>query len=461
MINVTTTPALVDLSRLGKQIELDRSASKHELRQRDHAIGLLCDASDDVGRLLFWLKNMPDLVNPAEDARTGWYSEIFTASVMRSLALVLGFMSMAGFLLAREDNQVNVFMFLLLFVLIQFVFFLISTFVMIKSWLDDAPVVSPGNLLNLMFSKTMPDKRYLRESQSVVRVYLLRYGQEIGVIFTLAAVAAFFTVLASKDLTFIWGSTFKISDEFVLRFTTFLASPWSSWLHQATLPAQVIAESRYNPVLTKLTPANIEIIRGWWPFLIMAMLFYALLPRIILWAFSKWFYVKLMRRSFVQYPGSEGILLRMKSPLVSTQALEQEEYGHEGDARIPEDNGLQLLSWAGALDTGDLNQFEEIRMVPSDNVLAAGLGTLSEDGFCVERINGYKPTRLLVAVKAWEPPMAELRDFLDSLEQVTRCTLYLVPLPNRAVTDLQLQEWRDFSRKLRFDAVDTQSLSRS
>ena len=79
---------------IGKQIELDRSASKHELRQRDHAIGLLCDASDDVGRLLFWLKNMPDLVNPAEDARTGWYSEIFTASVMRSLALVLGFMGM-------------------------------------------------------------------------------------------------------------------------------------------------------------------------------------------------------------------------------------------------------------------------------------------------------------------------------------------------------------------------------
>ena len=214
-------------------------------------------------------------------------------------------------------------------------------------------------------------------------------------------------------------------------------------------------------MITNFTHANIKIVHGWWPFLIMAMLCYALLPRIILWALSKWFYVKLMRRSFVQYPGSEGILLRMKSPLVSTQALEPEEYGHEGDARIPEDNGLQLLSWAGALDTGDLNQFEEIRMVPSDNVLAAGLGTLSEDGFCVERINGYKPTRLLVAVKAWEPPMAELRDFLNRLEQVTRCTLYLVPLPNRAVTDLQLQEWRDFSRKLRFDAVDTQSLSRS
>jgi len=460
MINVTTTPALVDLSRLGKQIELDRSASKHELRQRDHAIGLLCDASDDVGRLLFWLKSMPDLVNPAKEAKTEWLTEDSAATVMRFLAFGLGFVSMAGFILASEKNLVNVFVFLLLFVLIQVVFCLVSTFVMIKSLQGDAPVVFPLNLAKLVLSKTIPDMRYLRESQSVVRVLLVRYGQEIGVIFTLGAVAAFFTVLGPNDLTFIWGSTFNISDEFVLRFTTFLASPWSSWLPPATLSAQIIAESRYNPAFAVLTEANIVSMHGWWPFLIMAMLCYALLPRIILWAFSKWFYVKLMRRSFVQYPGSEGILLRMKSPLVSTQALEPEEYGHERDARIPQDDGLQLLSWAGALDTGDLNQFEEIRMVPSSNFLAAGLYTLADDELCVKKINESKPTRLLVVVKAWEPPMAELRDFLNRLEQVARCTLYLVPLPERTVTDLQLQEWRDFSRELRFDAVDTQSLTR-
>ena len=117
----------------------------------------------------------------------------------------------------------------------------------------------------------------------------------------------------------------------------------------------------------------------------------------------------------------------------------------------------QLLAQPPALG---LNQFEEFRMVPPGNVLAAGLDTLARDELFVEKINECKPDRLLVAVKAWEPPMAELRDFLNRLEQVARCTLYLVPLPERTVTDLQLQEWRDFSRELRFDAVDTQSLTR-
>ena len=96
MSNVTATPALADLSSLGKQIELDRSASVHELRQRDHAIGLQCDASDDVSRLLFWLKSMPDHVSPAKEAQTGWFSEDSAATVMRFLAIVLGFMGMAG-----------------------------------------------------------------------------------------------------------------------------------------------------------------------------------------------------------------------------------------------------------------------------------------------------------------------------------------------------------------------------
>jgi hypothetical protein len=460
MNNATATPELADISGLGKQIELDRLASVHELRQRDHAIGLQCDAPDDVGRLLFWLQRVAGRAGPAEVAQTGWCPGVSAAILMRILAAVLGFMGMAGFLLAGERGLINVFVFLLLFVLIQLVFCLVSTGVMINSLRGGAPVVLPMNPAKFVVSRSLPDMRYLRESQSVVRVLLLRYGQEFGAIFTLGAVLAFFTVLGFSDFTFVWGSTFNISDEFVLRFTTLLASPWSSWLPGATLPAQVIVDSRYNPALTNLAQADVASMHAWWPFLIMAMLCYALLPRIILWGLSKWFYVKLMRRSFVEYPGSESILLRMKSPLVSTRALEPEETGHAEIPGMPLDDRLLLLAWAGALDTGDLHRFEELRRVPPANVLAAGLGTLEGDGLCIERIDARKPARLLVAVKAWEPPMADLRDFLDRLEQVTRCTLYLVPLSDRVVSDLQLQEWRDFSRELRFDAVDTQPLTR-
>ena len=457
---VSSTPTLVDLSTLGRQIEQDSELPVHELKQRDHAIGLQCHATNDVGRLLFWLNCITDAVNPGKEKYTSWLSEVSATNVMRILALSFGFIGMAGFLLTSEKALVNAFVFFLMFVLIQLLFCVVSSVVMLLSWLGNAPVVFPLNLSKYVVARAIPDMRYLRESQSVIRVLLLRYGQEFGAIFTFGAIMAFFTVLAFKDFTFVWGSTFNVSDEFVQRITTFVASPWALLLPNAIPSAQVIMESRYSPALSDLAQANSASMHGWWPFLIMAMLIYALLPRIILWAASRLMYVSLMRRSFVEYPGSAAVLLRMKSPLVTTQSLESEEVNHLGGAGIPLDDSLMLVNWAGALDEGDLEQYEEVSVVPTENVLSAGLDTLSSDQLSVERINEFKPVRLLVAVKAWEPPMGELQDFLDALTRVARCTLCLVPLFGDEVTKLQLEQWREFSRGLRFAAVDTQPLYR-
>ena len=462
MDNTSVTPGLADLYRLGEQVEGDKLASVQTLRQRDHAIGLRCTATDDVARLTYWLHNVTDSGASSQRLAQSWLTEASAAFVARLVAAVLGFMSMATFLWSGGQGLVNVFIFLLLFVLVQIVFCLASALVMAGSIRGNAPAVLPINPARLVVSRVFPDKRYLRESQSVVRLLLLRYGQEFGAIFTLGAVAAFFVVLAFSDFTFVWGSTFAVSDDFVRGLTSSLAAPWSAWLPSATVSPQLIAESRYHPALTDLSQANIVSMRGWWPFLIMAMLSYALLPRIILWGLSRLFYVKLMRTSFTRYPGAQGIFARMKSPVVNTQALEPEAgAGHVAAALVPLDEGLMLLNWAGALVPDDLGRFDEVRAVPSANVMAAGLGSLDEDKQCTDRINEYGPERLLVAVKAWEPPMADLRDLLDSLQRVTHCTLYLVPLPHRAVAEQNLQEWRAFTRDLPYAVADLQALERS
>ena len=98
--------------------------------------------------------------------------------------------------------------------------------------------------------------------------------------------------------------------------------------------------------------------------------------------------------------------------------------------------------------------------MPPANVVAGGLGSLADDELGAASINRQRPERLLVAVKAWEPPMADLRDFLGELQSVSHCTLCLVPLPGKSVVEHNLQEWRDFSRELPFAVIDTQALSR-
>lgn len=457
---IPTTPSLEDLSRLAKQIEKDRSVPVRELRQRDHAIGLKCHANDNVSRLLFWLNNQPNGNKTRIDTEGRSYTEVTAAHMLRILALCLGFMAMSGFLLSEvkgDVTYVNVNYFFLLFVLIHVIFCVISAYVMTLLWLGSPPVVFPLNITKLILKKSLPDIRHIQESNSVIRALLLRYGQEFGAIFTIGSLVAFFIVQGHKDLNFYWEMTYE--DPHLESITSILATPWSSWYQDGLPSAEVIQGSRSRPSSNNIKVNN-ENHHGWWPFLIMAMLFYAFLPRVVLWVVSKRMYSQLMRRSFANYPGSEGALLRMSSPLVSTQSYESEELDDVFDATISLDDSLLLLSWAGAVDIQDIRKYEEIRIVPQGNVLSAGLDTLEGDRQCIVRINEYKPSRILLAVKSWEPPMAELREFLESLTEVKACTVCLVPLPGHTVTELQLQEWRDFSRKLRFDVVDTQPLTR-
>lgn len=55
--------------------------------------------------------------------------------------------------------------------------------------------------------------------------------------------------------------------------------------------------------------------------------------------------------------------------------------------------------------------------------------------------------------------MADFRDFLARLENVVDCTLCLVPLPRKTVTEQNMQEWDDFCRKLPFRMAQIQAMS--
>jgi hypothetical protein len=92
--------------------------------------------------------------------------------------------------------------------------------------------------------------------------------------------------------------------------------------------------------------------------------------------------------------------------------------------------------------------------------MTAGLDLPEQDIAVVAEINRYKPETLLVAVKSWEPPMADLADTLSRVTETPRCTLCLVPLPGREVAEHALDEWEAFSRELPFAAVSAQALHR-
>ncbi len=457
------TPKLTDVFRLAALLEQDTATPVQTARERDHAIAADCAGSDDTGRLLCWLQAVSAQQADARTLQQPWLTEASAALLGRIVALGFGFAGMATFLLASGRGLVNVFMFILLFVLVQLLLCLVAAVVMTRiASGQQAPVALPLNPARLLLARTLPDRRYLREAESVVWLVVLRYGQELGALFTLGAVAAFFLVLALSDFTFVWGSTFDLSDSWVEAMTAVLAAPWSAWLPQATVSAELVFASRFHPVIASLSPSDIGAMRGWWPFLIMCVISYALAPRLLLWWFSLLLYRRQARALVVRLPGSERVLARMKSPLVTTQgAAVGDHHPAVGANRAATDPGLLLLNWANALRQEDLARCEVFAGVDAANVVSAGLGTLPEERQRLAAVYSRRFDHVLVAVKSWEPPLADLADLLAGFEGVRRCTLFLLPLPHKQVPAARLGDWQVFARGLAFPLVDVQALEAS
>jgi hypothetical protein len=441
--------ALQDVYRLGQQLAADQDVAAAALAERDHAIGRQCAQGGDAGRLLYWL----DKVAP-EDAEPAWLTEANAALLLRLFALVAGALAVGGFLLASDRALVNVFLFQLLFVFLPLFFSLVAGVVMLRSAFGRPPPVSLLNPARLIASRALPAAAELREASAALRLLLLRYGQELGVLFALGVIVAFLVLLAFTDFSFVWGSTFGFTDDAVNTFNAALSWPWSSWLPQAVVPVEVITATRFHAAQLDVTELNEASRRGWWSFLTMCLVTYALLPRALLWLLSCRLYRREVTRCFLTLPGAATVLSRLRAPVVKTQAGDA---GHV-DARtinLVPDEGALLLEWAGAMaQLGAAG----LQMTTSANHLRAGLGSPADDVDAIELINQRRPQALWVAVKSWEPPMADLADVLSEVRGVSRCVLQLVPLQGKSVSENSLRDWQGFARELGFAETDVRAL---
>ncbi|MBN7798074.1 DUF2868 domain-containing protein [Parahaliea mediterranea] len=454
-------PDLRDIYRLADQLERDRERPLDELKQRDHAIAADCRHGADPELLLHWLDRLAPRGD--RDSREGSVALYLS----RLLCPLLGFGAMAGFLLGSARGLVNVLILLGVFVVLQVLASLGAAVGLLRTASGHVPAALPASPARWVAGRSLPDDRYLREAGGVLRLLFLRFGQEWGALFTLGALLAFVLVPALSDFSFVWGSTFPLGEGVMQGLVDTLAAPWSTLLPGATVPPEVVANSRYHPALVDLDRVGIESMRGWWGFLFMCLLGYALLPRILLWLVARWIAPRLLRRTFLGYPGAELVLSRMRQPLVRTQARAGEGADDKGGAAatapahdVTLDGKLLLLDWGDALAGEPPSGFEELLAVGAGNSVVIGRGTLEEDRRRLHDRSGAGFDHLLVVVKSWEPPMAELADLLETLRGIPRCTLYLLPLPGKAVPHRKVEDWRAFTRGLPFAAVDVRLLNR-
>ncbi len=440
-----------DLVRLAEQIDRDKSADWRSLQERDYTIGRSCSRGGNVGQLLCWLEH----TGQEEDSAitSPWLSEGALGLLIGGALFVTGFLAMAGFLFAHTSGLVNVLWFFLLFVLLQFGLCLVAAITLALTMAGRSDAGFTLNPARLLYTRSIRQRRYWREFRSVFGLIFLRYGQGMGIGFMLGAIAAFLLVLAVNDFSFVWSSTFNLSTAALERATSVISMPWATWLPGATVDIQVIADSRYHPTAGKFSASQVQSMHGWWPFLLAAMVCYALLPRVLLWLSSRLLYRSRLRRTFVGYPGADLVLRRMNRPVVTTQG----EPGRSEPAAPPHRHveprpDVLLFSWSGAIDGSETDAYEEIAGIAPTQVVAAGL-SLEGDREALAAAEAGGVSHAMVVAKAWEPPLSELADFLEALGQRVSRELFIRPLGDTAVQPSSLDDWQRFGAELPGGAV--------
>lgn len=446
-------PTLRDLLDLARQLDLDRDTTPSILRHRDRQIGR--DSTDLSGRpvaqLLHWLEQMRteggelagDRIHPLH--RLG----LLILAVAGALA---GWGTAAVVFRYDGTHPVNVIHVIVVFVVLQWITLLFFTLSLlpprVARWMpgmralqDFWALLSPGRIQQLL-RRHLPQAYRDRAGSLVGRGIAHRklYGaverwvtihssQTFAVFFNLGALASVLYLVAFSDLAFSWSTTLQIEAAELERGTNLLSAPWAAMVPDARPSLELIESTRYfrlqeGSFPSAVTPVGLG---GWWPFLILCMALYGLLPRLITWFVARHRLRVALRSSFRDFPGTTEVLARLNSELVETEA-EGEEAAIADTEGAAEDAAVRLdlaesdvivVDWSTAVDDTDRMRGwlrERAGVNPTTWARAGGALPVEEDRRTIDEVAEQAgAAEVLVLVKAWEPPMAELFDFLRDL----------------------------------------------
>lgn len=268
----------------------------------------------------------------------------------------------------------------------------------------------------------------------VVRWLLSFWSQLFSVWFNIGVLAAVFYLIAFSDLAFAWSTTLNLDNASFHRALTWLSWPWHSVFPDAVPGRELVEASRYyrlesgsfgaDPASSPTLAAQLG---GWWPFLVAAVVCYGLLPRLLTLLVS-WLRLRHhLGRALPRLPGAPELLARMNSPLVTTAALRPEHAlvaepladtpGRPLSAatRIP----CAIVGWSDALDSRDqfVPSLSALGLEPHSWSSAGGACSIQQDSETIAALCRGADEAVAVIARAWEPPLLEFLDFLQSLRR--------------------------------------------
>ncbi len=342
------------------------------------------------------------------------------------LGLCLGFLAAYGVLAGDVDGRVNLLFLLVLFAFLPVAGLLLSIFLMVKGggkglagWILDIPLW-PRHLI-LALSRLGPT--HGRE------LWLFYQTQILAVSFSVGCLLLYLLLLLGSDITFVWRSTL-LEPEDLLPVLKAIGTPWRFWT-EAQASLALIEQTRDFRLDSQ--GMSQPVVGLWWKYILATQLAYNLLPRSLMLVVARQKYRTRLQRSRVRY-GCDS-----QPQLTSAVADENSLANLARSVTSP----YTLLDWADVSSSC----YERIQQLLGDAAEIYPIGPLQHQG----ATHSPGDHSLVVVVKSWEPPLAELADRLNDID--SNADKLILPLDwsdtgVRQPSPAHLDEWRRFAATL-------------
>jgi hypothetical protein len=342
------------------------------------------------------------------------------------LGLCLGFLAAYGVLTGDENGRVNLLLLLLLFAFVPVVGLLLSILLMVKGggkglagWILDIPLW-PRHLILALSRLGLTHGREL---------WLFYQTQILAVSFSVGCLLLYLLLLLGSDITFVWRSTLLEPDD-LLPALKAIGTPWRFW-PEAQASLALIEQTRdFRLDSQGLSQPAVGL---WWKYILATQLAYNLLPRSLMLLVARQKY-----RARLQ-----------QSRLRSVPDLQPQPGAAAGDKNSLANLTRSVTLPYTLLDWADVSPgcYEHIQQLLGDATGIHPVGPLRDQS----ATHSPGDHSLVVVVKSWEPPLAELADRLNDFDSNSDKLILPLDWSDTGVHQPSLDhldEWRRFAATL-------------
>ena len=432
-----------NLSELVSLIQRFESASKTTpAEQAEREQGLFTEhrsLEDPIARLRAW-----------NNAGRGGLSQIWFVEFLTPLALfagiIIGWVTAHAVLTYDGTRPINVLIALGILLGIQsclLIMFLISWAAAkvrgaAKQRRDrKAPFVIHGRLplIGTLIEKSLYRPQLLGTSYQISEVRTVSIWTGISsahltaVGFNLGAIIALLSLVLLTDLAFAWSTTLNLTTSHLQTAIRIISSPWQQVIPSAVPSIDLIEASQYvrfgeggylkGESINDETAAAAS--KPWWRFIALSLLVYGFIPRLLVYVITTRTRNRWCRSAMIRLPDSQSLLRRWDE--FNFRNAQEERSRDVPDVRSAKGNMTSIRAGSNSLTFVAYGTNEDPKSLAQRFSLsplmtfAVGDSVINDDKHVIQSISERRPSDVVIAVKAWEPPLLEFFDFVLELRE--------------------------------------------